>query len=136
MKLTDLPSYSKLESHFAQIKDKNLRELFSEDPERAKKFSLEIENIFLDFSKNRITQETLALLLALAQDSKVKESIEAMFSGEKINTTENRAVLHVALRNMLDSQIVVDGANVMEEINNVLIHMREFAEQVRSGQFT
>lgn len=133
---TNLTSYSKLQAHFKEIQNKTLRELFKEDPQRAEKFSVEFENIFLDFSKNRISSETLELLLSLAEEAGVKSKIEAMFSGEKINKSEDRPVLHIALRNVSNSEINLDGANVMEEINSVLERMKQFANQVRSGEWT
>src|SRR3989344_3126137 len=106
--LTKLPAFSKLQSHFDSIKDKTLREFFSEDSERASQFSAQFENIFLDYSKNRITSETLDLLLQLAEEAGLKQKIEGMFSGEKINKSENRPVLHIALRNVTGEKIVVD----------------------------
>ena len=133
--LTKLASFSKLQSHFEQVKDKTLREFFAEDSERASKFSVEFEKVFLDFSKNRINEETLGLLLQLVEESGLRAKIDGMFSGEKINKSENRAVLHVALRNVAGSAIEVDGVNVMEEISSVLKRMGEFSEKVRSGQW-
>lgn len=132
---TTYSAWQKLSEHFQIIKDKTLREFFSEDPERDSKFSLTFENIFLDFSKNRINSETLSLLLELAQEAGVKEKITAMFSGEKINKTENRAVLHIALRNIANTEINVDGANVMEEIDSVLERMSQFSEKIRKGEW-
>jgi len=95
---TQLPEWRALEEHFSSIRDQHLRNLFAEDAERGKKFALEAEGLYFDYSKNRLTGETLNLLLALAEASGVKERTEAMFTGEKINSTEKRAVLHVALR--------------------------------------
>lgn len=141
--LTKLNSYQKLLAHFSEIKDKQLKEMFESDLGRAEKFSLEIENIFLDFSKQRITEETLALLLELAKEAGVKEKIEAMFAGVKINTTEDRPVLHIALRNRSNTPILVypdegevNGKDVMPEVNSVLDHMRTFSNQVRGGEWT
>lgn len=131
-----MTSWKNLQVHFEQIKNRHLRELFAEDPDRASKFSLEFENIFLDYSKNRITSETLNLLLQLAQEAGVQEKIEAMFSGVKINKTENRAVLHIALRNVSGEEINLDGANVMEEIDSVLERMKQFSDQLRDGRWT
>ena len=96
--LTDRPAWKALEAHYQQIREVHLRRLFADDPARGERFTLEAAGIFLDYSKNRITDETLKLLLQLAEESGLRERIEAMFSGEKINITENRAVLHVALR--------------------------------------
>lgn len=134
--LTSLSSYQKLREHFEDIKEKTLREFFNEDTNRASKFSLEFENIFLDYSKNRITEKTMDLLLQLAQEAGVKQKIEEMFSGAKINKSENRPVLHVALRNVSSEPIIVDGEDVMEEIDDVLGRMRQFALGVRSGLLT
>lgn len=133
--LNRLNAYAALKEHFNQVKDKSLREFFAEDAERAAKFSSEFENIFLDYSKNRINSETLDLLLALAEEAGLKQKIEGMFSGEKINKTENRAVLHIALRNVENEPINMDGANVMEEIVSVLTRMEQFSERVRSGEW-
>lgn len=133
--LSNLPTSQKLQSHFEALKDKTLREFFSENPDRASKFSLEFENIFLDFSKNRINTDTLDLLLKLAGEAGLKQKIEAMFNGEKINKTENRPVLHIALRNISGDSIVVDGVDVMEDINDVLERMRQFSGKIRSGEW-
>ena len=110
-----------------------MRDLFAQDSERFKKFSLEFEGLLLDFSKNRVTDETLPLLRALAVDRDVPGWAKKMFSGEKINITENRAVLHIALRNRSNTPILVDGQDVMPEVNRVLKHMEEFSEAIRSG---
>lgn len=143
---TQYAAWGKLKEHFDLVQDSSLRELFAADPERASKFSTQFETIFLDYSKNRITAETLDLLIQLAEEAGLKEKIQAMFEGAKINKTENRSVLHVALRNISDEgiasegaprndEIVVDGVNVMEEINSVLDRMGQFSEKVRSGQW-
>ncbi len=110
-----------------------MRDLFAADPQRFAKFSMEFEGVLLDFSKNRVTGETMKLLYALAKDRDVPGWTRKMFSGEKINITENRAVLHVALRNRSNRPIIVDGKDVMPEVNRVLQHMDEFSEAVRSG---
>lgn len=133
--LTKLNNFQSLKEHFELVKDTSLRELFAADPARASKFSTQFETIFLDYSKNRITQETLDLLLALVEEAGLKEKIAGMFNGAKINKTENRAVLHVALRNTENTPIVVDGVNMMEEINSVLERMGQFSEKVRSGEW-
>ncbi len=135
MQLTDYPEWKVLKEHFEKVKDLHLRHLFDEDPKRGETFSLQYEDIFLDYSKNRITKETLDLLLKLPIAVKLQEAIEAMFTGEKINTTEDRAVLHIALRNRSNSPILVDGKDVMPEVNNVLEQMRNFAKRVRSGEW-
>lgn len=126
-------SWKKLEAHFQQIKQKHLKQFFSEDPSRAEKFSLSWEDFFVDFSKTHITDETLRLLLELARETRVYDAIGQMFGGEKINQTERRAVLHVALRNRVDNPIKVDGKDVMPEVQEVLGQIRDFSEQVRSG---
>ncbi len=110
-----------------------MREMFQDDPQRFEKFSLQFNDILLDYSKNRITEETLALLMQLARESHVEEWRERMFSGEKINFTENRAVLHTALRNRGNKPVLVDGKDVMPDVNRVLKQMREFTERVRNG---
>jgi glucose-6-phosphate isomerase len=112
-----------------------MRDLFAQDPDRFKKFSLEFEGLLLDFSKNRITGETLKLLRALAVERDVAGWAKKMFNGEKINITENRAVLHIALRNRSNRPILVDGKDVMPEVNAVLAHMETFSKAVRSGEW-
>ena len=134
--LTQSPAWLALKAHYEQVKDLHTRDLFAQDPERFKKFSVSFEDFLLDYSKNRITDETLKLLFALAQHADVKGMAKRMFAGEKINITENRAVLHTALRNRDNHPILVDGVDVMPEINAVLAHMRDFTESVRSGQWT
>jgi glucose-6-phosphate isomerase len=123
-------------SHHAQIKDVHLRKLFADDPGRAERFSVEGAGLFLDYSKNRITDETLRLLLQLAEDRGVAKRRDAMFAGEKINVTERRAVLHVALRAPRGSRIAVDGADVVPDVHKVLDAMADFATRLRSGGFT
>ena len=112
-----------------------MRDLFANDPDRFSKFSMHFESTLVDVSKNRITEETLALLQQLAADTQVKEAIEAMFSGEKINRTEDRSVLHIALRNRSNTPIEVDGQDVMPEVNEVLDRMKTFSEQIISGDW-
>ena len=112
-----------------------MRDLFAQDPDRFKKFSLEFDGLFFDFSKNRITDETMTLLRALAAERDVAGWAKKMFSGEKINITENRAVLHIALRNRSNTPILVDGKDVMPEVNAVLAHMKDFSDTVRSGEW-
>jgi glucose-6-phosphate isomerase len=125
-----------LADHFQQIKDRHLRQLFAEDPQRGERLTAEAAGIFFDYSKNRITDETLRLLLALAEESGLRERIDAMFRGEKINVTENRAVLHVALRAPKGASIVVDGEDVVPRVHAVLDKMAEFSDRVRSGAWT
>ncbi len=131
--LTQRTSWKALEEHYQKVRDLHLRTLFAEDPGRGERFALEAVGIYLDYSKNRITGETLRLLLALAEDSGLRERIEAMFRGDKINVTENRAVLHVALRAPKEEAIFVDGENVVPEVHAVLDKMADFSDRVRSG---
>jgi glucose-6-phosphate isomerase len=126
-------AWDALGEHYRAIRSKHLRELFAEDPQRSENFSLDAAGIYLDYSKNRITSETLALLLKLAEDSGLRARIDAMFAGEKINVSENRAVLHVALRAPKDEQIFVDGKDVVPDVHAVLDKMSTFAERIRSG---
>ena len=126
-------AWSALDAHYGQIHDKHLRELFAEDPERGTRFSTEAAGIYLDYSKNRITSETLRLLLHLAEASGLRAHIDAMFAGEMINVSEKRAVLHVALRAPKGATILVDGKNVVPEVHAVLDKMASFCERVRSG---
>jgi glucose-6-phosphate isomerase len=131
--LTALPEWRALETHFAELKSVHLRELFRNDAGRAERFSLEAAGLFLDYSKHRVTQQTLELLLGLARAVGLRQRIDAMFAGEKINATEGRAVLHVALRAPRDARIVFDGQNVVPGVHAVLDKMAGFALQVRSG---
>jgi glucose-6-phosphate isomerase len=133
---TQTGSWQELSRHFEKIASLQMRDLFADDPDRFEKFSLSFDDILVDFSKNRITEETLRLLVQLAADSGVGEAIEAMFTGEKINETENRAVLHTALRNRGPLPVFVDGKDVMPEVNAVLGKMRSFSERVISGDWT
>jgi glucose-6-phosphate isomerase len=133
--LLSSPAWQNLEKHYADMKTREMRDLFKEDPDRFKKFSLEFDGLFFDFSKNRINDETMRLLRALAADRDVNGWAKKMFSGVKINITENRAVLHVALRNRSNKPILVDGTDVMPEVNAVLKHMEEFSNKIRSGEW-
>jgi glucose-6-phosphate isomerase len=133
--LVDRAAWKALESHSKQIGEKHLRELFASDAGRGDRLTAEAAGIFLDYSKNRITDETLKLLVQLAEESGFREKIEAMFKGEKINITENRAVLHVALRAPKGESIVVDGADVVPEVHAVLDKMAAFSEKIRSGEW-
>ncbi|EFH84126.1 glucose-6-phosphate isomerase [Ktedonobacter racemifer] len=133
--LTQLSSWKALEEHYQKIKDLHLRDLFAKDPKRGERLSTEAAGIYLDYSKNRITSETLDLLLKLADEVGLRERINAMFSGEKINVTEQRAVLHVALRAPKDQVINVDGHNVIPEVHEVLDKMTDFSNKVRSGEW-
>ena len=133
--LTQSPAWQKLAAHQKQLETTTMRELFAKDPERFNKFSIEFGGILYDFSKNRITEETLDLLVSLAEQAKVKEMAEAMFTGEKINVTERRAVLHTALRNRSNNPVYVDGKDVMPDVNRVLAKMKDFCSRVRSGEW-
>jgi glucose-6-phosphate isomerase len=127
------PAWAALEKHCHKIKDVHLRQLFAEDRERGESLAVEAAGIYFDYSKNRITDETLRLLLQLAQESGLREHIDAMFRGDKINVSENRAVLHVALRAPRGASIMHDGRNVVPEVHAVLDKMADFANRVRSG---
>ena len=129
-------AYQALEHHYARIGTVHLRQLFADDPERGTRMNAEAEGLFLDFSKNRVTDETLRLLVELAEQSGLRARIDAMFSGEHINTTEDRAVLHVALRAPAGASIVVDGADVVPQVHAVLDRMAVFADAIRAGQWT
>jgi glucose-6-phosphate isomerase len=126
-------AWNDLARHYESVRNVHMRELFAEDPDRGTRLTAEAVGIFLDYSKNRITDETLALLVRLADESGLRASIDAMFSGEKINVTEDRAVLHTALRAPRDASIAVDGDNVVPLVHSVLDKMAEFADGVRSG---
>jgi glucose-6-phosphate isomerase len=133
--LTTSKAWLALQEHFNQIQNHSLRKAFEEDPNRYQKFSLTLNDILFDYSKNRITDETLPLLIALARDASLESKIKAMFSGEIINTTEHRAVLHTALRNRSNHPVYVNGQDVMPEVNEVLAKMRIFCARVRSGEW-
>ncbi|MCS7305946.1 MAG: glucose-6-phosphate isomerase [Thermoguttaceae bacterium] len=135
VRLIDLPEWQALEVHYHQIRSLHLRELFAQDPGRAQRFRLEAAGWLLDYSKNRITQETLALLVELAKACGVEEARKQMFSGEKINRTEDRPALHVALRTPPGQPIYVDGQDVMPQVQQVLRQMADFAEKIRTGQW-
>jgi len=131
--LTQRLAWKALAAHHQQIKNLHLRELFATDSKRGERLTVEAAGLFFDYSKNRITNETLKLLLSLAEESGLRSQIKAMFSGDKINITENRAVLHVALRAPKDAVILVDGTNVVPEVHAVLDKMAAFSKRVRSG---
>jgi glucose-6-phosphate isomerase len=134
--LTQRPAWLALAAHYEQIGDVHLRTLFAADPQRGERLALDAAGLYFDYSKNRITDETIALLVALAEECGLREKIDAMFSGQKINITENRAVLHVALRAPRDQSIVVDGQDVVPEVHAVLDKMASFSERVRNGGWT
>ncbi len=133
--LTQRPAWSALEEHFQRVRNTHLRTFFAEDPERGKRLTLDAAGIYLDYSKNRMTDGTLRLLLQLAEVSGLRQRIDAMFSGEKINVTEQRAVLHVALRAPREQSIIVDGENVVPQVHAVLDKMAAFSNRVRSGEW-
>src|SRR5438105_4199068 len=126
-------AWEALEAHYEKIRQVHLRELFAEDPKRGERMAAEAAGLYLDYSKNRITDETVKLLLRLAEESGLRTRIDAMFRGEKINVTENRAVLHIALRAPKEASIVVDGEDVVPKVHAVLDKMADFAERVRRG---
>jgi len=134
--LTKRESWKALQAHYEKVRELHLRGLFAEDAKRGERMTAEAVGIFLDYSKNRITQETLKLLLQLAEESALRAHIDAMFRGDKINFTEHRAVLHVALRAPKDESIVLDGENVVPQVHAVLDKMTEFSRRIRSGEWT
>jgi glucose-6-phosphate isomerase len=133
--LTQRPAWRALAAHHKRIQNLHLRKLFADDPQRGKQMAVEAAGLYLDYSKNRITGQTLKLLVQLAKESDLNGRIAAMFSGQKINTTEDRAVLHVALRAPKGANIVVDGKNVVPEVHAVLDKMADFSDRVRRGQW-
>jgi glucose-6-phosphate isomerase len=133
--LSNRPAWKALEAHHRELRDIQLRTLFAEDGTRGERLTVEAAGLYLDYSKNRITDETVNLLIRLAEESGLKDRIGAMFHGEKINITENRAVLHVALRAPREASIVVDGENIVPEVHAVLDKMATFSDRVRSGEW-
>jgi glucose-6-phosphate isomerase len=131
--LTERPFFQALLAHFQQVKALHLRQLFAGDPGRGERLTAEAAGLYLDYSKNRLTDETLRLLVQLAEESGLKARIEAMFRGDKINVTEKRAVLHVALRAPKGAAIMVEGDNVVPQVHEVLAKMTAFARQIRGG---
>jgi glucose-6-phosphate isomerase len=134
--LRDSPAWKALERHHAEIADTHLRDLFAADPERGRRMTARAPGLLLDYSKHRATDETLRLLIELAGERGLRDRIEAMFRGDRINTTEHRSVLHVALRAPAGDSIVVDGVDVVAQVHEVLDRMSEFADRVRSGEWT
>ena len=133
--LTQSPAWCDLQDHFTTIEKLQMRDLFNADPQRFEQFSLRLDDILFDYSKHRITEETLNKLIALAEQEGLRDKIAAMFRGDKINATEQRAVLHTALRNRSNKPVLVDNQDVMPQVNDVLEKMRSFCERVRSGQW-
>ena len=132
---TQTMSWRKLKDHFAKVKDLHMRDLFAEDAKRFDLFSIRFNDLLVDYSKNRITAETMRLLLTLAEETFVRDAIDQMFAGHKINETENRPVLHVALRNRGNRPIHVDGQDVMPQVNSVLKKIEDFSHEVISGRW-
>jgi glucose-6-phosphate isomerase len=135
MNLTETKAWQDLTSHFNLIKDIHIKDMFGSDPDRAARFTVQALGLYVDFSKNRLTEETLGLLLKLARAANLKAAIEAMFTGKRINQTENRPVLHIALRNRSNRPIYVDGKDVMPAVNTVLEKMTAFCNRIRSGEW-
>lgn len=135
MTLTDLTAWKELEKNYADVRGKTMRDMFAADPNRFEEFSVSLGSLLLDYSKNRVTKETMDLLIKLAQEAGLEKAREAMFSGKKINITENRAVLHTALRNRSNLPVFVDGKDVMPQIKAVLEKMKKFSDAVRDGEW-
>ncbi|HWT78959.1 MAG TPA: glucose-6-phosphate isomerase, partial [Candidatus Methylomirabilis sp.] len=133
--LTKRKAWKALEAHYKKIRELHLRDLFADDPKRGERMTAEAMGLFLDYSKNRITDDTVKLLLQLAEESGLRGRIDAMFRGEKINITENRAVLHVALRALKEASIIVHGEDVVPQVHAVLDKMADFSRRVRSGEW-
>src|SRR5512143_2634130 len=133
--LTQRKAWQALATHYRTARKWHLRELFAKEPKRGERMTMEAAGLFLDYSKNRVTARTLRLLLQLAEESGLRERIDAMFRGEKINVTENRAVLHVALRAPKDASIIVDGKNIVPQVHAVLDKMTDFCNRVRNGEW-
>jgi len=134
--ITESPEWRALDAHFAETRDDRLRDLFAADPDRGERLTVDACGVYLDYSKNRITDETVRLLVALAQRARLRDRIDAMFRGDKINVTEDRAVLHTALRAPEGAVVEVDGENVVPAVHAVLRKMGDFSERVRSGAWT
>ena len=134
-RLTERRAWKALAAHYRKTRDLHLRELFADDPSRGERMTVDAVGLFLDYSKNRVTDETIELLVQLAEETGLRERIDAMFRGDRINITENRAVLHVALRAPQGTSIVVDGENVVDQVHAVLDKMTEFSDRVRSGDW-
>ena len=132
---TQLPAWKALEQDFANTQNSHMRDLFEQDPERAQRYWLQVGGISVDYSKNRINDQILADLIELAKQAGLPERMKQMFSGEKINQTENRSVLHIALRNRSNRKIEVDGEDLMPKVNAVLRKMGDFTHAVHSGEW-
>ena len=134
-RLTERPAWAALAANYSRLENIHLRQLFAEDPKRGEHMTLEAVGLYLDYSKNRLTDETLRQLVRLAEECSLRRRIDGMFAGETINITEGRAVLHVALRAPRDASILVDGKNVVPEVHAVLDRMAAFSERIRSGEW-
>ncbi len=134
--ITQTSAWKTLEAHYIDIRDMHLQQLFDDDPQRGERLTVEAAGVFLDYSKNRITDETIALLVRLAEEAGLPQKIDAMFHGDKINVTEQRSVLHVALRMPRDKSVLVDGVDVVPQVHAVLDKMARFANSVGSGEWT
>jgi len=135
LELTKRKAWKALHAHYEKIHGLHLRELFAKDPKRGERMTAEAAGIFLDYSKNRITNETIKILIQLAEESGLRWQIDAMFRGDKINFTENRAVLHIALRAPKGMSLLVDGENVLPQVHAILDKMTEFSNRVRNDQW-
>src|SRR5215469_13367668 len=133
--LTELPAWKALRAHHTKVRDLHLRQLFADDPGRGERLTAEAVGLYLDYSKNRVTDETMRLLVELAEESGVPERRDAMFRGEHVNVSEDRAVLHVALRMPATASLIVDGQDVIADVHAVLGRMKDFSGRVRSGEF-
>ena len=131
--LRSLPAWVSLQKHYEKMKGLHLRQLFADDPKRGERLAVEGAGVYLDYSKNRITDETVGLLLQLAREAGLRERVEAMFRGDRINVSENRAALHVALRAPRGASVMYDGRNVVPEVHAVLDKMAQFADRLRGG---
>src|SRR3954447_20604153 len=136
MRISETPEWQALAGHHGALRDRHLRELFAEDPERGTTLTARAGDLYLDYSKNRLTRETIRLLAALADRAGLRERTEAMFTGRHINSTEDRAVLHVALRDPATGGLDVDGQDVRSDVHEVLDRMADFANRIRSGEWT
>jgi glucose-6-phosphate isomerase len=132
---TETDSWKQLQEHFHDMKRVRMSDMFRDDPHRFSKMSITFGDMLVDFSKNIVNEKTMALLLGLAAEANLKEAIEALFSGDRINETENRAALHTALRNRSNNPVMLDGKDVMPEVNAELAHMKKCANRVSSGQW-
>ncbi len=132
---TTTAAWKELESYFKTFKGKQMKDLFANDPKRFQKYSLKFEDILVDFSKNNIDDHVFSLMMQLARECRLKDAIASQFNGEHINKTENRPVLHTALRNRSNSPVIVDGKDVMPDVNRVLQQMKAFSESIISGSW-